>query len=493
MEAAAGKLQPDGTAYLDGQTVVQHLFSQAVADNVGVIRAFGHGATGNFVLQPLPGNTMPLLLGMGRHLLLHNQAWTFTASCTAGQYNEAAFQALDQIIAEADKAGVKLILTLTDNWRTADGLYGYVIWGGGQHPEEFFVNPAIIQLYKNHQAAMANRMNTITRRMYKDEPAIFAWDLINEPRSACDLHHPNATCDAPEAAAIQAWIQQAADHMKAVDPNHMVTVGEEGFYGFGAPAASIATNPNSDNTGWAEKAGQNFLENHTPPSIDFAATHIWTDNWEANTTFGVNPKVFVNNWISARAADARSLNKPLVIEEFGKQLPVPADAATIASVRDPIFADIYAALQNVDIIKGTGFCAPQPSCCFPPSCFAAHHAGVAYWEYDYLNGATDSDNLVRMSDSTWSNILQPAAAAVVQKAAELPMVNGCIPGVLMASSGSSASTATPTDTAINTPSITSSIAGASSPEPAISGFATPGALNTMSPAVATSGRKMLQS
>ena len=36
-----------------------------------------------------------------------------------------------------------------------------------------------------------------------------------------------------------------------VDPNHMVTVGEEGFYGFGAPAASIATNPNSDNTGSA--------------------------------------------------------------------------------------------------------------------------------------------------------------------------------------------------------------------------------------------------
>jgi len=48
---------------------------------------------------------------------------------------------------------------------------------------------------------------------------------------------------------LQAWIQQAAVNMKAVDPNHMVTVGEEGFYGFGAPAASIATNPNSDNTG----------------------------------------------------------------------------------------------------------------------------------------------------------------------------------------------------------------------------------------------------
>ena len=49
---------------------------------------------------------------------------------------------------------------------------------------------------------------------------------------------------------MQAWIEQAADHMKVVDPNHMVTIGEEGFYGFGASAAQLATNPNSDNTGY---------------------------------------------------------------------------------------------------------------------------------------------------------------------------------------------------------------------------------------------------
>lgn len=76
-------------------------------------------------------------------------------------------------------------------------------------------------------------------------------------------------------------------------------------------------------------------------------------------------------------------------------------------------------------------CSPEPlhrgfSMC--RSFCSASHAGVAYWEYDYLNGATDSDNLVRMSDSTWTNILQPAAAAVVQKVAALPLVNGCVPG-----------------------------------------------------------------
>ena len=62
MEAAGGILQPDGTSYLNGQTVVQHLFTQASADNIAVIRAFGQGATGNFVLQPSPGETALVFL-----------------------------------------------------------------------------------------------------------------------------------------------------------------------------------------------------------------------------------------------------------------------------------------------------------------------------------------------------------------------------------------------------------------------------------------------
>lgn len=58
-----------------------------------------------------------------------------------------------------------------------------------------------------------------------------------------------APCRRLTLSCLQAWIQQAADNMKVVDPNHLVTIGEEGFYGFGAPASSLAVNPNSDNTG----------------------------------------------------------------------------------------------------------------------------------------------------------------------------------------------------------------------------------------------------
>ena len=63
-------------------------------------------------------------------------------------------------------------------------------------------------------------------------------------------------------------------YLKEQDSRHMVTVGEEGFWATGA--AREAANPG---TGWASMTGQNFSENMAPAAIDFAAVHLWPDNW----------------------------------------------------------------------------------------------------------------------------------------------------------------------------------------------------------------------
>ena len=70
-----------------------------------------------------------------------------------------------------------------------------------------------------------------------------------------------------------------------------------------------------------------------------------------NTTFGVDPTDFIQKWVAQRAKDASALGKPLVIEEFGKQL-VDFSAANIAKVRDPVFKAVYDSLQNLDVVKG---------------------------------------------------------------------------------------------------------------------------------------------
>ena len=55
----------------------------------------------------------------------------------------------------------------------------------------------------------------------RDEPAIMAWELMNEPRCSGDF----------SASKLQHWIERSAEFLKSVDPNHLVTVGTEGFFG----------------------------------------------------------------------------------------------------------------------------------------------------------------------------------------------------------------------------------------------------------------------
>ena len=66
-----------------------------------------------------------------------------------------------------------------------------------------------------------------------------------------------------------------ASHLKSLDSNHLVTVGEEGFWATGS--AYESSNPGN---GWAAITGQNFTANHASKSIDFAGIHVWPDNWE---------------------------------------------------------------------------------------------------------------------------------------------------------------------------------------------------------------------
>jgi len=65
-----------------------------------------------------------------------------------------------------------------------------------------------------------------------------------------------------------------AAYVKHLDPNHLVTVGEEGFFGEQRPEA--AHNPQ----GWGGQIGQDFVLDHSSPSIDFATIHVWPDNWQ---------------------------------------------------------------------------------------------------------------------------------------------------------------------------------------------------------------------
>lgn len=84
-----------------------------------------------------------------------------------------------------------------------------------------------------------------------------------------------------------------AAHVKKEDPNHMLTVGEEGFYS--KASCSAAVNPGS----WADaSSGQNSKLNHALINVDFVSFHLWPDNWNQVSL------EFATEWITQHVQDA---------------------------------------------------------------------------------------------------------------------------------------------------------------------------------------------
>ncbi|QCD98396.1 Glycoside hydrolase superfamily [Vigna unguiculata] len=117
-----------------------------------------------------------------------NDAGYKALQTSPGIYDESVFRALDVVISEAGKYGIRLILSLVNNWKDDGGKKQYVEWAKqrGQSvstEDDFFSNPVTKQFYKDHVKRVLTRKNTVTGLLYKDDPTIFSWELMNEPRS----------------------------------------------------------------------------------------------------------------------------------------------------------------------------------------------------------------------------------------------------------------------------------------------------------------------
>ena len=237
---------------------------------------------------------------------------------TPGVYHEPSFSGLDWVLHEAGKRGVRVVLVLTDYWEHHGGVSQYLDWAAARRRGEgalpfgpggaaadlriskaaFFSDPDCKRMYRANAKALIERVNVYTGAAYRDDPTIFAWELINEPRCrGC-------------GARLQAWIEEMARYIKRLDPNHLLSTGEEGFYA----GRGSGVNPEV----WASTTGQDFIANHAVPEIDFAVAHLWPDNWGVFTLGGSLGAAFTEEWIRTHTRDAtRVLGKPLVLEEFG--------------------------------------------------------------------------------------------------------------------------------------------------------------------------------
>ncbi|KAL0672044.1 hypothetical protein Bca4012_000024 [Brassica carinata] len=256
-------------------------------------------------------------------------------------YDEDVFKALDFVVSEAGKYKIRLILSLVNNWNDYGGKAQYVKWGNASglnltSDDDFFTNPTLRDFYKSHVRTVLNRVNTFTNITYKNDPTIFAWELMNEPRCPSD----------PSGDKLQSWIQEMAVFVKSLDAKHMVEIGLEGFYGPSAPART-KFNPNP----YAAQVGTDFIRNNQALGVDFASVHVYPDAW-------ISPAVsdtfleFTNSWMQAHVEDAETyLGMPVLFTEFGVSAH---DPGFNTSFRDMMLNTVYKMTLNSTRKGGAG-------------------------------------------------------------------------------------------------------------------------------------------
>ncbi|KAL9243812.1 hypothetical protein vseg_017654 [Gypsophila vaccaria] len=223
-----------------------------------------------------------------------------------GHFDDKSFQALDFVIAEARRNGVRLIFSLVNNLQAYGGKTQYVKWawqegvGISSSNDSFFFDPTIQTYFKNYIKAVLTRKNTITGIEYRNDPIILAWELINEPRCTSD----------PSGDTLQEWIKEMSEYIKSIDEKHLVTIGLEGFYD--SKSSKAALNPSKFTTA----LGTDFIRNNDIPTIDFASFHMYPDKWVEDN---LDAKLeFAKKWITSHFEDGeKQLKKPVILSEFG--------------------------------------------------------------------------------------------------------------------------------------------------------------------------------
>ena len=279
-----------------------------------------------------------------------------TLQTAPGVYNDTLLVGLDRFLVELGKRDMQAVLYVNNSWEWTGGYGQYLEWATGektliplvdgywpfmQQMRKFQTCTEAQQLYFNHLRNIVSRVNSITGKPYKDDPAIFAWQLGNEPR---------CFSDEPEIrAGFIGWMTEAAHIVKELDPNHLLSTGNEGLMG-------------------CENDPELVREVNEIAGIDYMTIHIWPYNWswvrpdqlEEDVDAAVEKTA---EYLKFHKALAGELGFPVVAEEFGfprDGFQASMDASTNA--RDKYYAYVFSRigeeLDGANFWGWSGFANP---------------------------------------------------------------------------------------------------------------------------------------
>ncbi len=264
-----------------------------------------------------------------------------------GVYNDTLLSGLDRFLVELGKRDMQAVLYLNNSWEWSGGYGQYLEWATGekaliplvdgywpfmQQMRKFQTSKPAQELFFNHVRAIVGRINSITGKPYKDDPAIFSWQIGNEPRCFSD--------DPEIRSGFIGWMTETAKLIKEIDPNHLLSTGNEGLMGCESDPVLLE-------------------QVNSIPGVDYMTIHIWPYNWgwaKAESLSEDLDAAIANtdDYIKKHVELAERLGLPIVVEEFGFPRDGFSDSREAATTcRDKYYKHIFGLVG--DVLDGLNF------------------------------------------------------------------------------------------------------------------------------------------
>ncbi|MDX6384676.1 MAG: mannan endo,4-beta-mannosidase, partial [Blastocatellia bacterium] len=202
----------------DDRARMPETLKQAARIGIKVVRVWASGEGGPNDVKPIAD--------------LNDWPRTHSFRTSPDKWNEEEFVFLDQVLAEAARNGLRVQLCLANWWRDTGGVTQYLRWAGvtgadddkfpfginNEKAMQFYSNEIARRLYRQHLEKIATRRNTVTGVLYRDDPAIFGYELMNE-----------AQCLTGRWEERRAWLAEMSSYLKTLDPDHLIAPGEWGY------------------------------------------------------------------------------------------------------------------------------------------------------------------------------------------------------------------------------------------------------------------------
>ena len=293
---------------------VDNVIEDAAAMGLKVIRTWGNIDAGTITDQ-VDSSGYPVFKdsvdGSGHKDGVYYQYFDEELNRPVVNEGEDGLQVLDYAIYKASQEDIKLLITFTNNWEAFGGKKQYLKWAEAAgvnvdtsnltKPEDaFYTDETIKGWYKDYVETLLNHVNVYTGIKYKDDPTIFSWELMNEPRCPSD--------ESGENKIFVNWATEMSEFVKSIDSNHMLAAGDEGFYSYDR---ADRTDLPSGQWMYFGSEGMDWNDIMAIPDIDFGTVHIYCDQW------GLSDAEDAELWFKEHAEDAVDANKPVIMEEFG--------------------------------------------------------------------------------------------------------------------------------------------------------------------------------